>query len=192
MTALLTAALWYLGRATGLMALVLFTVSVVLGILTRSGRSVPGLPRFASTDLHRAAALVGTSLVAVHVGTLFLDPYAQLRLADLVVPFQGAYRPLWLGLGTAAVDLLLAVVATSLLRHRIGPRAFRVVHWATYALWTVALVHGLGTGTDAGTGWFRAVAFGCVGVVAAALAWRVSPSFVTRGWRRRPRQVVPR
>ncbi len=192
MSATLTAALWYLGRGTGTMALVMFTVSVVLGILTRSGRTLSWLPRFAVSDLHRTAALTGTSLVALHVGSLLFDPYAQLRLVDLVVPFGGAYRPLWLGLGTAAADLLVAIVATSLLRHRIGPRVFRAVHWATYAMWPVALLHGLGTGTDAGTPWFRAIALGCAAAVLGALAWRTSPSFVERGWRRAPRKVVSR
>ena len=190
MSAALTAALWYLGRGTGIVALVMFTLAVVLGILNRSGRSVPWLSRFAVTDLHKTAALTGVTLVAVHVGTLLLDPYAQLRLLDLVLPFGGAYRPLWLGLGTTALDLLLAVTATSLLRHRIGPRVFKAVHWATYALWPVALMHGLGTGTDAATLWFRGIAVGCASAVALALLWRLSPSYAERGWRRASREVV--
>ncbi len=188
---LLTAALWYLGRGTGVVALVMFTVTVVLGIVNRSGRAASWLPRFAVTDLHRTAALTGTTLVGIHVGTLLFDPYAQLRLVDLVLPFGGAYRPLWLGLGTTALDLLVAVVVTSLLRHRIGPRLFRAVHWATYALWPVALLHGLGTGTDAATAWFRGVALTCVLAVTGALLWRTSASFAERGRQHRiPRKVV--
>ncbi len=186
----MTSALWYLGRGTGTVALVMFTLAVVLGILNRSGRAVPWLPRFAVTDLHKTVALTGTGLVAVHIGSLLFDPYAQLRLVDLVVPFGGAYRPLWLGLGTTALDLLLAVTVTSLLRHRVGPRSFRAVHWATYALWPVALLHGLGTGTDAATPWFRGIAVACAAAVAGALLWRTSPSFGERGWRRATRKVV--
>lgn len=186
----LTSALWYLGRGTGVVALVMFTLAVVLGIVNRSGRSVAWLPRFAVTDLHKTAALTGVSLVAIHVGTLLFDPYAQLRLVDLVAPFGGAYRPLWLGLGTTALDLLVAVTATSLLRHRIGPRLFKAVHWATYALWPVALLHGLGTGTDAATPWFRGIAVACAAAVALAVQWRLSASFVERGWRRASRAVV--
>lgn len=192
MTPALTSALWYLGRGTGVVALVMFTLAVALGVVNRSGRAVPWLPRFAVTDLHRTAALTGVSLVGVHVGTLLLDPYAQLRLVDLVVPFGGAYRPLWLGLGTTALDLLLAVTATSLLRHRIGPRLFKAVHWATYALWPVALVHGLGTGTDAATPWLRGIAVGCAAAVALTVLWRLSPSYAGRGWRRADREVVAR
>ena len=97
------------------------------------------LPRFAVADVHRFAALAGTLLVGLHLALLFFDPYAQLRLVDFVVPFLGAYRPLWLGLGTLAFDLLAVVIVTSLLRHRLGVRVFRAVHWATYALWPVAI-----------------------------------------------------
>ena len=135
----MSAALWALGRGTGVVALVLFTVALVLGIVARSGRPVPWLGRFGTSDLHRTAALTGTGLVVAHVATLYFDPYAQLRLVDFVFPFLGAYKPLWLGLGTLALDLLGVVTVVSLLRHRVGPRVFKTVHWATYALWPVAL-----------------------------------------------------
>ena len=193
----LTNALWYLGRGTGTVALVMFTVTMVLGITTRSGRRAFGLDRFGIADLHKSASLTGLGLVAVHVTTLLFDPYAQLRLVDLVLPFLGSFRPLWQGLGTAAVDVLLVIVATSLLRHRIGPRAFRAVHWAAYAMWPLALLHGLGNGTDAASTWFRGIAAGCALVVGVALTWRLSAGYAERGNRRVPRQlpttkVVPR
>jgi sulfoxide reductase heme-binding subunit YedZ len=192
MTANLTSALWFLGRGTGVVALVLLTLAMCLGIVTRSGRRLPLLPRFTVADLHRTASLTAVGLLAVHVGTLLFDPYAQLRVLDLVLPFQGQYRPLYLGLGTLAVDLLAAVVATSLLRHRLGPRVFRGVHWAVYALWPLALLHGLGIGTDASSVWFTALAAGCAGSVAAVLAWRVTPAFAQRGRTRIPREVRTR
>jgi hypothetical protein len=185
----MSTALWALGRGTGLVALVLFTVSMVLGIVARSGRSVPWLGRFGTSDLHRTAALTGTGLVLAHVGSLYFDPYAQLRLVDLVFPFLGAYKPLWLGLGTLALDLLGVVTAVSLLRHRVGPRVFQSVHWATYVLWPVALLHGFGNGTNAGSGWFRALAVICIGAVVAAVGWRLTPSFEGRGWTRHPRRT---
>ena len=188
--------LWYLGRGTGLVALVMFTLTMVLGITTRSGREALGLSRFGVADLHKTASLTGTGLVAVHVTSLLFDPYAQLRLVDLAFPFLGAYRPLWLGLGTLAIDVLVVIVASSLLRHRIGPRVFKGLHWSAYALWPVAFLHALGTGTDAGTWWFRAVAVGCALAVGGALGWRTSQSFAERGFarvpRREPRKVVTR
>jgi methionine sulfoxide reductase heme-binding subunit len=181
--------LWYLGRGTGTVALVLFTLTLVLGIQTRSGRRAAGLDRFGVADLHRTASLTGVGLVAVHVTSLQFDPYAQLRLVDLALPFLAEYRPLWLGLGTAAVDVLVVLVASSLLRHRIGPRAFRAVHWAAYAMWPLALAHGLGTGTDGTTWWFRSVALGCALAVGAAVAWRLSAGYGERGIRRVPRRL---
>ncbi|MCV7345393.1 ferric reductase-like transmembrane domain-containing protein [Mycolicibacterium rhodesiae] len=170
-------ALWALGRGNGVVALVFMTVSMALGIAARSGRPLLVLPRFAVSDVHRFAALSSTLLVALHIGLLFLDPYAKLKLIDIVVPFLGAYRPLWQGLGTVAVDVLAVVVITGLLRHRIGPRVFRLVHWATYSLWPVSMAHALGNGTDSGRVWFLAIAGGCAVVVAAALTWRLRANF---------------
>src|SRR5207244_8231070 len=121
----MTDALWYLGRGTGVMTLVLLTTVVALGIASRSGRPALGLPRFAVAAVHRNAALLAVSLLAIHVTTLLFDPYAQLKLVDLALPFVGAYRPFWLGLGTLALDLVVALVATSLLRARLGVRAWR-------------------------------------------------------------------
>lgn len=186
----LTSALWDLSRGSGVAALVAFTVSLVLGIVTRSGRDALGLGRFGLAEVHRTAALTGVGLVAVHLVSLLFDPYAQLRVIDLVLPFLGSYRPLWLGLGTLAVDLLGVVTVVSLLRHRVGPRVFKAVHWATYALWPLALVHALGTGTDAATLWLDGIALACVGAVGTAVMWRTSSSFAGRGWSRIPRQVA--
>jgi sulfoxide reductase heme-binding subunit YedZ len=170
----MSSALWYLGRGTGVVSLLLLTVTVVLGITSRSGRPLFGLPRFAVAAVHRNASLVAVSLLAVHVLTLLADPYAQLRLVNLVLPF--ASRP-WLGLGTLGFDLILALVVTSLLRQRIGARVWRSVHWLGYAAWPVALLHGLGTGTDASQLWLQVLAAGCVAAVLAAAGWRLSERF---------------
>ena len=188
--AFLDNALWALGRGTGVVALVAFTVSVVLGILSRSGRSFAGLGRFGVNELHRTAALTGVSLVAVHVVSLFLDPFAQLRLTDVVFPFLGSYRPFWLGLGTLALDLLGVVTVVSLLRNVVGPRVFRAVHWLTYALWPVALLHSLGTGSDAWSLWMDTVAAACAVAVSLAVTWRLLPSYADRGHVRIPREVT--
>jgi len=185
-----TDALWYFGRGTGVVTLVLLTIVVALGIGARSGATAFGLPRFAVNLLHRNAALLALVLVIGHVVSLLFDPYAQLRVFDLVLPFAGSYRPVWQGLGTLAFDLLIAIGVTSLLRKRIGVRAWRVVHWLAYLCWPVALLHGLGNGTDNGTWWLWTVAMTCVAVVVAAVAWRVSPSFArfpARAERRRPK-----
>jgi methionine sulfoxide reductase heme-binding subunit len=190
MSPALTSAMWDLGRGTGVVALTVFTLALVLGILARSGRDLPGLGRFEISDLHRAAALTGVGLIVVHVSSMLLDPFAQLKLVDVVLPFLAAYRPLWLGLGTLAFDVLVVVTVVSLLRQRVGPKVFRSVHWATYALWPLALFHSLGSGTNATTSWFRGLAAVCVVAVVGAVWWRISPSFAGRGWTRRERKTI--
>lgn len=171
--ALWTDSLWALGRGSGIAALVLFSLSVVLGILTRSGRPAVGLPRFGIATVHRNVSLLATGFLGIHIVSLFFDPYAQLKVVDAVFPFLGAYRPFWLGLGTLALDLLLAVVVTALLRHRIGPRAFRAVHWGAYAMWPIAVVHAIGTGTDATSPVFLTITGVCVVAVAVAVGCRL-------------------
>ena len=185
-------ALWALGRGTGITALAFMTVSTFLGIAARSGRPLLLLPRFAVADVHRFAALAGTVLVTLHITLLLFDPYAQLRLVDFVVPFLGAYRPLWLGMGTLALDLLAVIVVTSLLRHRLGLRVFRAVHWATYALWPIAMAHALGNGTDAAETWFRLFAVCCGLAICAALAWRLSVGYAEYSNVRKRRRALPR
>jgi methionine sulfoxide reductase heme-binding subunit len=165
-------ALWVLGRGTGVAAVLLLTAAVVLGLLTRSGRPVAGLQRFAVQLVHRDVALTATVFVAVHVVTLLADTQSELRLVDVVVPFTGTYRWFWLGLGTLGVDLLIAVVVTALLRRTIGPRAFRAVHFAVYGLWPIALAHAVGAGTDGTAPWFLVIAACCVVAVVATVVWR--------------------
>ncbi|WP_045875214.1 ferric reductase-like transmembrane domain-containing protein [Pseudofrankia sp. DC12] len=169
--------LWYTARGTGLTLLLVLTLTVVLGIVARRGRPAAGLPGFALAAVHRNASLLALALLVVHVTTLVLDPFAHIAVLDTVVPFAAGYRPLWAGLGTCAADLLLAVLLTSLVRHRIGARAWRGVHWAAYAAWPVAFIHSLGTGTDVGAWWQLAVAVICPVAVVLAVGWRCSASF---------------
>jgi len=166
-------ALWALGRGTGVVGLVLFSLAVVGGIVVRSGAPLPGLGRFGAARLHRDIALLATVFIGIHLVSLLFDSYAQLDIVDFFVPFLAAYRPVWLGLGTLAIDLVLAVVVTALLRRRIGARVFRFVHRGTYLLWPLALAHAIGAGTDAGEPWFLATAAACAVVVAAAVGWRL-------------------
>jgi sulfoxide reductase heme-binding subunit YedZ len=184
-------ALWYFARGSGLVTLVLLTIVVALGIGARSGRTAFGLPRFAVNLLHRNAALLAVVLLCGHVLSLLLDSYAQLRLIDLVLPFAGSYRPFWQGLGTLAFELVVAIVVTSLLRRRIGAPAWRAVHWLAYLCWPVALLHGLGNGTDNGTWWLWTVSLTCAAAVVAAIGWRLSPSFARFPHRAVRRTRVP-
>jgi methionine sulfoxide reductase heme-binding subunit len=166
--------LWFVSRGTGLVSLVLLTLTLLGGILVRGGVAPARGPRFLMWGLHRNVALLSLVFLGVHIVTVVADSYVPIDLVDAFVPFVSAYRPLWLGLGTVALDLLLAIVVTSLLRARIGHRAWRAVHWAAYAVWPTAVLHGFGTGSDVGHLWFLSVTLTCLAVVAAALVWRLS------------------
>lgn len=169
-----TSPLWFATRATGLTALVLLTGTVVLGMLTSVRFARPAWPRFMTVSLHRNLSLLTITFTGLHVLTTVTDPFASISVVSVVFPFTSAYRRIWLGFGAVAFDLLVAVLVTSLLRTRIRPRLWRAVHWAGYACWPVALVHGLGTGTDGGTGWVLAVVAVCVLAVSAAGLWRLA------------------
>ena len=169
-------ALWYASRATGVVALTLLTAVVLLGIMVNRRGRLPGLPRFATTGLHRNLSLLAIAFVAVHVVTAILDPYVTIGWAAAVIPFTSPYKPLWLGLGAVSFDVLAALIVTSLARARIGRRTWRAVHWLAYACWPVALVHGLGSSTDVRNGWLLAFAVGCTVAVVAATWWRIASS----------------
>jgi hypothetical protein len=166
-------ALWYLTRGTGVVALVLLTAVLVLGVLGTIRWRSERWPRFLVAGLHRNLTLFAIAFVVVHVVTTVADGYAPIRLVDAVVPFVSPYRPIWLGLGALAFDLLLALTLTSLLRARVGLRMWRAVHWLAYAAWPLALVHGLGTGSDSRLGWLALLTLGCAAAVAAAVVVRL-------------------
>ncbi len=167
-------AYWYLARATGVVSLLLLTTSVVLGILgplrvTLSER----WPRFAIDTVHRDVSLLVIAVLVIHIVTSILDGFAPIKLIDAVIPFTSAYRPLWLGLGALAFDLLLALCITSLLRRRLGYRSWRAIHWLAYASWPVAVLHGLGTGSDTKAWWNLALTVACLLAVVAAVWARI-------------------
>jgi hypothetical protein len=167
---------WYLTRGSGVVALLLLTVSLCLGIGTTLRWGSARVPRFAVAGLHRSITLLAIVFVALHVVTTLLDSFAPIRWSDAFVPFVSAYRPVWLGLGAVAFDLLLALVLTSLLRARLGYRLWRATHWFAYASWPLALVHSLGSGSDARVGWMQALALGSAIAVCATLAVRLAKS----------------
>jgi sulfoxide reductase heme-binding subunit YedZ len=174
----LSDAMWAFGRISGVVSLLLFTATVMLGIVTRSGRRLVGMPRFSVSLVHRNVSLLACVFLVFHVGALLLDSYAKLDLTDVVVPFIGSYKPLWQGWGTVSFDLVVAIVLTSLLRNRLGAKTFRVVHWLTYAMWPIALLHAVGNGTDGTAGWFLSIAAACALGVAGCLVWRLSARFI--------------
>jgi predicted ferric reductase len=165
-------AYWYLTRATGVVALLLLTGAVVLGVLDVGRVSSPRWPRFVLDALHRNVSLLAMAFLGVHILTSVLDSFASISPLDALVPFVGSYRPLWLGLGALSFDLLVAVTVTSLARRRMGYRSWRTIHALTYLSWPVALVHALGTGSDVTSTWLLALSGVCVAAALAAVLAR--------------------
>jgi sulfoxide reductase heme-binding subunit YedZ len=180
---MMNTAVWYLMRGSGVSALLLLTGVVVLGILTSRKRSLPTLPRFATMELHRSVALLAVIFLTVHVLTAVFDPYAQVRLIDVVVPFAGTAQALMLGLGTLALDLFAAVIVSSLLMRHISRTVWRTIHWLSYAMWPFAFVHTLGMGSDSGTIWMRGIAAACLAVTAYAVYRRIDAEAAARDQR---------
>jgi len=166
--------LWYTTRGAGAVSLILLTAVVVLGILSALRVQAAGWPRFLTTGLHRNLALMTLVFLALHVVTAVVDPFTHLGWLTAVVPFSSYYRTFWLGLGTIAFELLIAIVVTSLARGLIGHAAWRMVHWLTYASWPVAVIHGIGTGTDTLSAWLLAITVACVVAVVAAIGFRLT------------------
>jgi uncharacterized membrane protein YeaQ/YmgE (transglycosylase-associated protein family) len=168
-------AYWYLTRGTGIVSLLLLTASVVLGILG-SLRFAIGQrwPRFAIDALHRDVSLLAMAFLVVHILTSVLDSFAPIKLVDAVIPFVSAYRPLWIGLGALAFDMLVAISITSLIRRRLGYGTWRAVHWLAYASWPVAVLHGLGTGCDTKLWWMLLITAACGAAVLIAVWTRIA------------------
>ncbi len=168
-----TTTIWYTMRATGVVALVLLTGTMVLGILTAGRAKTRSWPAFAQADLHKRVSLLAMVFLALHVLTAVVDTYVSVGWLSVVVPFASPYRPLWTGLGTVGVDLMLAVAVSSALRQRISARTWRGIHWLAYGSWPVAMAHSLGMGTDASQLWMDGVAAVCTLAVLGSLGWRI-------------------
>ncbi len=166
-------ALWYLTRATGLVSLVLLSGTVILGIISSVGWTAQQWPRFVSQTMHRNVSLFCLALIGLHVVTTVADGYVPIGYRDAFIPFLTQYRPLWVGLGALAFDILLAVGITSGLRRRIGVRAWRGVHYMAYMCWPIAVLHGLGSGTDARLSIMILLEVICIVSVVGSVLWRI-------------------
>ncbi|MBZ5733443.1 ferric reductase-like transmembrane domain-containing protein [Nocardioides sp. TRM66260-LWL] len=175
--------LWFLNRGTGVVLLTLLSASVVLGVTAIGGRAAGDgggrLPRFVTASLHRNLALGSVLFLLVHVVTAVVDSYVDIRWWQAFSPVGATYEPLWTGLGALALDLMVAVSVTALLRHRLGARSWRTVHLLSWAAWASGVVHGVMIGTDLRdpsqwTRWALVPTALSVVAVLLALGWRVS------------------
>lgn len=165
--------LWYATRASGIVALILLTLTMVLGLVTTSRPRARHWPGFAQQEIHRRISIIAVVFLAIHVLTSILDTYVHIGWFAIVVPFTSPYSRFWVGLGTIALDLMVAVFVSSLLRSCLRPGTWRAIHWLAYASWPIALMHTFGMGTDSREHWVVVLGALCGLSVGLSLAWRV-------------------
>ncbi len=165
----MSSTVWYFARSAGIVAYLLLSSSVLLGILM-AGRTRFVWPRFAVEEVHRFLAILTGVFIALHGASLLLDTVVPIGLLQELVPFTSPYRPFAVGLGVTAMELVAAVGISNALRPRLAHRTWRRIHYLTLPAWLLASVHAILAGTDAGDPWFAAVAGGTIGAVVIA-AW---------------------
>jgi methionine sulfoxide reductase heme-binding subunit len=175
-----TQILWFATRGAGIVSLILFSAVACLGLLAVGRAQARWWPRFLTVELHRNLALLSVAFLAVHIVTAVLDPFTHLGIAAALVPLASAYRPLPVAFGVISVDLMAAVVVTSLLRERIGRRVWRAVHWASYAGFPLAVEHSITAGSDGFAVWMLIVTAACVLAVGGALLYRLTAGTTNR------------
>jgi sulfoxide reductase heme-binding subunit YedZ len=172
---------WYAARAAGVAAYVILSAVVALGIGMAGRAPTRVWPRFAVETVHRFGGLLVGTFVAIHILTIAIDSFLPFSLAQLAVPLLSTYRPIWVGLGIAAAELLLALAVTNHYRDRIPYAWWRKAHYLNFAVWGAATAHGIGSGTDRSAPWLIAIFALAVGAVTAAAAWRFGRG---TGWTR--------
>jgi methionine sulfoxide reductase heme-binding subunit len=183
---------WYAARAGGIVAYVLLSANVALGLAMTGKKSMKRWPRFALEDVHRFTGLLTGTFVVLHILTVAIDAYLPFSIVSLAVPLVAAYRPVWTGLGIVAAELLLALAITNHYRETKLTYAFwRKAHYVNFAVWAAATLHGIGSGTDRSTPWMVAIFAVAVGSVCGLIVWRVlRRSSTVTAWTRRPAPVL--
>jgi sulfoxide reductase heme-binding subunit YedZ len=144
---------WYVARAGGIVAFALLTASVVVGLLLSGRPASKRWPKFALEDVHRFLGILTGIFIGVHALGLLVDNYLPFSISDLVIPGSAPYRPLATAFGVVAAELLGALAITNHYRRRIPHALWRKAHRLNFAVWLLALVHGIFAGTDTGSVW---------------------------------------
>jgi predicted ferric reductase len=164
--------IWYVARAGGIVAYLLLTFTVCVGIGLAGRARVPGFPRLAVNDLHRFAGILAGTFIAIHVGAILLDSYVPFSVPQVLIPFASSYRDLAVAFGIVAAELLAALAVTNRLRKVLPRRIWRGAHYLNFAVWALATVHGITAGTDNATAWMLATYAAAVATVGGLAYWR--------------------
>jgi len=156
---------WYLTRASGFVAYLLLFASVTLGLSLTGGVLERWLRRFRVYDFHRFLSLITLGVTVFHIFIVLPDGYIGFSIAELLVPFASSYRPLYMGLGAFGFYLVALIIGSFYLLRLLRYRAWRLIHYATFAAFTLAFIHGVGAGTDSEAGWARFL-YAATGLVA--------------------------
>jgi predicted ferric reductase len=151
-------AYWYLSRGSAFVALGLLWISMILGLLItdKMAKSWPGAP--AAFAIHEYVSLLGLVFAAFHALVLLGDHFIRYQVAQILVPFGSInYHPIWVGVGQIGFYVWAIISATFYVRQLIGPKAWRLIHFASFFNFAVAMIHGLGAGTDHATAWAQAI-----------------------------------
>ena len=165
---------WYAARAAGIVAYLILTAVVLVGLTLAGQLRLPRWPKFAVADVHRFGGLLAGTFISIHVATIAVDSYTPFSFTQLVVPGGSHYRTVWTALGIVGAELLVALAVTNVLRKRIPYRFWRRIHVLNFAVWGAAAAHGIGSGTDTRSVWMAGLYTISVSAVLAALAWRVA------------------
>jgi sulfoxide reductase heme-binding subunit YedZ len=169
-----SATVWYFARSAGIVAYLLLSSSVLMGLLM-AGRGRFVWPRFAVEEVHGFLSTLAGVFIVLHGASLLLDNVVPIGLGQLLVPFTSSYRPLGVGLGVCAAELMAAVGISTALRPRIRHRVWRRLHYLTLPVWLLASLHAVLAGTDAGEAWFVGIVTGTTAAVAVAAWARLLP-----------------
>ena len=163
--------LWFAARGAGIVSLLMLTASAAFGLITVTRFQAAGWPRLFNYEMHRRLSLLSVAFLATHIVAAILDPYLKLGLTALI-PFAASWRPVPMALGVISMYLVVALIATSLLRKHLGQRAWKLVHWTSYLMWPMALAHTVTAGTDALAPWMLVIEAVSIAIVAGAATWR--------------------
>jgi hypothetical protein len=172
---------WEIARVGGLVAYLLATASVVLGLLLSLGVRSQRWPRFVTNELHRFLSVLTLIFVAVHTLAVLIDPFTAFTPAELLVPLVAHYRPLWIAMGIVSGYLAIAVWASEYVRGRIGYAWWRRFHYLSFGVFVLGALHGLGTGSDTREWWALALYGATIAAVLVLVGWRVVRA-VAPGW----------